>query len=255
MRTPLLSVLPCLALLTAASQAAPFSSATVTRVENKVMVSLTKSGKSEQRPAAVADVIKEKDYLRTESESRAELQFPDKSLVRVGQNTVFTFDAASRTLSLQKGAMMFYVVPGSGEAQIKTPSLTAAITGTIGKVTENMIAVLVGQLKTPWGTVHAGEAISFINGQYVIFKFDPSQAWSGKLVFFNGPLPEIPDIGPPMQLLGLPNLHWFDIEQWAMNNPSNLPQPPKPPTPPDHDEPHHTPITSGSSWSYYYSVP
>jgi len=216
--------LQCLALLVVTGlgsvyAAMPFTSATVTRVENNVEVGETVNGKSAQRPAAVSDVIKEKNYLVTENESRAELEFPDKSIVRVGQNTVFSFDAESRTLSLQKGAMIFYVPPGSGGGTIKTPSLTAAITGTIGKVSENMIACLAGQISTPWGIIHRGEALQFINGQHIIFKFDSSEAWKGKLVFFGKPLPEIPEIGSPTQLLGQPNIHAFDIQEWSITNP------------------------------------
>ncbi len=216
--------LQCLALLLAAGvgsvyAAVPFKSATITRIENKVAVGEVKGGRNALRPASVSEVISDKDFLSTESESRAELRFPDKTIVRVGQNTVFSFDADSRTLSLQKGAMIFYVPPGGEGGQIKTPSLTAAITGTIAKVTENLIAVLAGMIKTPWGDVHRGEAIEFINGQHRIFKFDLSEAWKGKLVFFGGPLPEIPEIGSPAQLLGMPNLHFFDVMEWSQVNP------------------------------------
>lgn len=212
----------CLALLLGVGSvyaAMPFNSATVTRIENKVAVGEVHGGKSVKRPAAVSDVIKEKNFLTTETESRAELEFADKTIVRVGQNTVFTFDGESRTLSLQKGTMLFYVPPGGGGGQIKTPSLTAAITGTIAKVSENMIAVLAGQLTTPWGIVHRGEAIEFVNGEHRIFKFDQSEAWRGKLVFFGGPLPEIPEIGAPADLIGRPDVHFFDIREWSEVNP------------------------------------
>ncbi len=171
----------------------PFNSATVTRLENHVLVGSHTGGS--ERPAALHDVIEAETYLLTGDQSRAELEFPDHSIVRVGQNTVFSFDAASRTLSLEKGAMLFYVPPGSGGGNIKTPSLTAAITGTVGKVSENMIAVLSGEIKTKWGTVHAGEAIGLLNGNIRIFKFNQSQAMAGYLIAWGGPLPELPEIG------------------------------------------------------------
>jgi FecR protein len=202
------------------SAAEPFTSATVTRLENKVAVGEVRSGGvTKERPAAVADVVKERDYLHTQAQSRAELQFPDSSLVRVGQNTVFSFDADSRTLSLQKGAMLFYVPPGTG-GKIKTPSLTAAITGTIGKVSENLIAVLSGELQTPYGTVHAGEAIEYRDGAVRIFAYDPSQAFSGYLMSW-GPLPELPEIRSAQAnpLFGPPDTHIYDLNELTQVNP------------------------------------
>ncbi len=211
----------------------PFTSATVTRVENHV--SIGSHGGGPERPAALHDIVEAETYLYTQDESRAELEFPDHSIVRVGQNTVFSFDAASRTLSLEKGAMLFYVPPGSGGGNIKTPSLTAAITGTVGKVSENMIAILSGQITTPWGVVHAGEAISSVHGKIVIFKFDPSQAMAGMLIAWGGPLPELPQVGGENNpIYSKPNLNFFNIlgiNQVDRRFPPFI-KPQGPPTPP-----------------------
>lgn len=188
----------------------PFTSATVTRVENHVSIGSHAGGG--ERPATLHDVIEAQTYLVTQDDSRAELEFPDHSIVRVGQDSVFSFDASSRTLSLEKGAMLFYVPPGSGGGTIKTPSLTAAITGTVAKVSSNLIAVLSGEIKTQWGTVHAGEAIDFLSGNIRIFQFDPSQALAGHLVAFGGPLPELPQIGGENnKVYKAPDLHGTDV--------------------------------------------
>ncbi len=218
----------------------PFTSATVTRLENQVTLGTHNGGK--ERPAALHDVVQAETYLFTQDKSRAELEFPDHSIVRVGQNTVFSFDAASRTLSLEKGAMLFYVPPGSGGGNIKTPSLTAAITGTVGKVSRDLIAVLSGQLKTPWGIVHAGEAIAYLNGNIRIFKYDQSQALAGYLIAWGGPLPELPEIGGETNpIYQTPDqLHLLDILGISQVNqrfnspfikPSGPPTAPKPSTP------------------------
>jgi len=217
----------------------PFDTATVTRLENHV--SLGSHAGGNERPAALHDIIKAETYLFTQDQSRAELEFPDHSIVRVGQNTVFSFDAASRTLSLEKGAMLFYVPPGSGGGNIKTPSLTAAITGTVGKVSENLIAVLSGELKTKWGTVHAGEAIAWLNGNIRIFKFDQSQALAGYLIAWGGPLPELPEIGGETNpIYELPDLRILDVIGVAgvdqhfhspFTKPPGSPTAPKPKTP------------------------
>jgi len=225
-------------LSTGARGVLPFNTATVTRVENHVMLGNHKGGN--ERPALLHDIIEAETYIFTQDQSRAELEFPDHSIVRVGQNTVFSFDANSRTLSLEKGAMLIYVPPGSGGGNIKTPSLTAAITGTVVKVAPNLMAVLSGNIKTPWGTVHAGEAIAFIDGKYKIFKFDPSQAMAGYLIAWGGPLPELPQVGLN-PIYGLPDLHLWDILGIGLVNgrfnspfikPSGPPNVPKPGPPP-----------------------
>lgn len=218
----------------------PFTSATVTRLENHV--NLGTHGGGNERPAVLHDVVQAQTYIFTQDKSRAELEFPDHSIVRVGQNTVFSFDSASRTLSLEKGAMLFYVPPGSGGGNIKTPSLTAAITGTVAKVAENLIAVLSGELKTPWGIVHAGEAIESVHGKIRIFKFDQSQAMAGYLIAWGGPLPELPEIGgennPIYQesdLLRLLDVLDVNLVNQRFNSPfikpTGAPAAPKPPIP------------------------
>ena len=70
----------------AAAQFARADSPSVTAVlsNSEVAVGETESGK--RRPAAVSDVIKAKNYVQTETESRTELEFKDRSIVRVGQN-------------------------------------------------------------------------------------------------------------------------------------------------------------------------
>jgi hypothetical protein len=215
----------------------PFDSATVTRVENQVSIGSHSGGN--ERPAAIHDVVKADTYLFTQDKSRAELEFPDRSIVRVGQNTVFSFDAASRTLSLEKGALLFYVPPGSGGGNIKTPSLTAAITGTVGKVSRDLIAVLSGEIKTPWGTVHAGEAIAYLNGNIRIFKYDQSQALAGYLIAWGGPLPELPEVGtshiysmPDLNILNVLDTNQVDQRfNSPFIKPTGPPAPPKPGNP------------------------
>jgi len=218
----------------------PFTSATITRIENHV--SLGSHAGGNEHPASLHDVIEADTYLYTEDKSRAELEFPDHSIVRIGQNTVFSFDAASRTLSLEKGAMLFYVPPGSGGGHIKTPSLTAAITGTLGKVSLNTIAILSGSLMTPWGIIHAGEAVTVISGDVRIYKFDQSQAMAGRLVAWGGPLPEVPEAGgKTTAMYGLPDTHIWDILGISQVNqryhspfikPTGPPTAPKPPAAP-----------------------
>ncbi len=181
-----------------ARAAVPFSEATVTRLQNKVSYGEQAGDASTTRPAAVQEVVKARNFLLTESDARAELKYPDGSIVRIGQNTVFTFDADSRTLSLTKGSFIFYVPKGEGGGVIKTPSLTAAITGTVGKVSTNIIAVIEGSLKLiPSGRiVTAGQFVRRNpDGTLTIDFFDPAKALDGQLMSFNGPLPPFAESG------------------------------------------------------------
>jgi hypothetical protein len=226
-----------------AQAAAPFQTATITRLENSVFLGDTAKGSKSEHPAAVSDVVKNKEYVFTATDSRAELEFPDRSLVRIGQNSVFSFESESRTLSLEKGAMLFYIPPGNG-GQIKTPSITAAVTGTIAKVLPNLIAVISGQLNTPWGIVEAGYAIENVNGRVRIFRYNPLEASKGKLYAW-GPLPELPETGAiyANPIATLPDLHWLDLQEMTQVNPrvnhfKPAPTPRPEPTPTSEHQPH-----------------
>jgi hypothetical protein len=181
----------CAALVGSASShaAMPYTQATVTRLQNTVTYGTTVQRAT--RAAKVSDVVKADSYLLTETDSRAELKYEDGSIVRIGQNTVFTFEADTRTLSLEKGSLVFYIPKGSGGGKIRTASITAAITGTIGKVSDNMIAILEGEITLiPSGRkVGAGQFAQIqADGTITIARFDPTKAMGGKLMDFGGKL-------------------------------------------------------------------
>ena len=136
------------------------------------------------------------DFSSSETDSRAELQYPDGTVVRVGQNTVFTFDSCTRTLMLDRVSLLLFLYPENSGGTIKTASLTAAITGTAGKVSDNVIAIVEGEVKlVPSGRiVHAGEfARRNADGSITIAAFDKTKVLEGKLVRFNGLMPGFPE--------------------------------------------------------------
>lgn len=198
----------------------PFDSAKVSLIENKVYVGNTKAGGNSRHPAETGANVTAMDFVATETASRAELQFKDNSIVRVGQNSIFSFEAGSRTLSLKEGSMLFYVPHNSGGGNIKTPSFTAAITGTVGKVYKNLIGVLKGEVKvTVDGKVYVvpeGWVLEVINHEVRLFKFKPGFATAGALYYFGGLLPGMPDSG------GNPN----DNSNPLLNRPTHQPEPP-----------------------------
>lgn len=149
------------------------------------------------RPAKVSDVLRANNFLRSENDSHAEIQYPDGTIVRLGQNTIFTFDAESRTLSLEKGSLLFHMPKGSGGGTIKTASLSAAITGTAGKVSDNIIAIIEGSVKLiPSGRVVKQFEFARRNadGTITIAPFDPARANDGALVNFGRHMPGFPEV-------------------------------------------------------------
>lgn len=107
--------------------AANLQSADITRIYNRVEV--LKPG-SQAKPAAVNDTVTGAEAVRTGAQSRAELMFTDKTLTRLGANTVFTFQQGTRDMELNGGTMLLQVPKNVGGAQIRTAAVTAAVTGT-----------------------------------------------------------------------------------------------------------------------------
>lgn len=117
----------CGAALLTTLQADPFKEAEVTRVVNQVSI-LKEQQKS--RPASVGDVVNAQSAVKTGVDSRAELQFPDKTITRLGSNALFRFDAGGRAMDLDGGTMLFSSPKGEGGGQVQAGAVTAAVTGT-----------------------------------------------------------------------------------------------------------------------------
>lgn len=113
----------------------PLKSATVIGMYNEVEIS---KGGTATRPAQLADTLVGRDALRTGKQSKAELEFADKSLARLGSNTIFSFDPSSRDMHLQQGKALICVPPGGNGARIASPSATAAVLG-------DVVAMRVGE--------------------------------------------------------------------------------------------------------------
>ncbi len=107
--------------------AAAFKSAEFTKVQNDVKM----LPESEQpKPAKVGDVVQGRTSVTTGSQSRAELRFDDKSITRLGSNSVFNLEQGSRTVDLKQGVLLMQVPKQMGGARVRTASVTAAVTGT-----------------------------------------------------------------------------------------------------------------------------
>ena len=76
------------------------------------------------------DVIRGNTALKTGGDSRAELEFPDLTITRVGSNALFRFLAGGREITLDGGTMLFSSPKGAGGGKVQAGAITAAVTGT-----------------------------------------------------------------------------------------------------------------------------
>ncbi len=101
--------------------------AVVTQKVNQV--TLAPSLDAQARPVSAGAVVREKNVVRTGSKSRAELEFGDKTLARIDAESIFSFDATSRTLDFERGAILFSKPKNGERVNIRSKAITAAITG------------------------------------------------------------------------------------------------------------------------------
>jgi hypothetical protein len=78
------------------------------------------------RPASINDNVHPGTAVRTGSDSRTELTFTDRTLARLGANSVFSFGEGGQDFDLANGSMLLYLPKSSGGARINTAVATAA---------------------------------------------------------------------------------------------------------------------------------
>lgn len=114
-------------LIPATSHAEKFDRAEVSKIINDVNLLLGTKG---TRPASKGAVVSGDTAVRTGLKSRAQMDFPDASIIRLGANSVFSFMKGKRDVDLEKGTILMQVPKGLGRTKIRTSSISAAITGT-----------------------------------------------------------------------------------------------------------------------------
>ena len=127
-----LSLVAMTSFLCAAGMAsgADLSQAVVRQKVNVVTLAPNLTG--EARPAAQGAVIHDENVVRTGTESRAELEFADLTLARLGSNSIFSFDAKARAMNFTQGAVLFSKPTNSGAIQLRSGAISGAITGSTG---------------------------------------------------------------------------------------------------------------------------
>ncbi len=109
------------------ASAAPLSEGELTRVINDVKVLPVETSPFAATPGAK---ISGRTAVSTGAQSRAELRFSDKTLTRMGANSIFRMDQTTRTVDLQQGVILLQVPKQLGGAKVRTAAVTAAVTGT-----------------------------------------------------------------------------------------------------------------------------
>ncbi len=106
----------------------PLTESSFTQVINdvKVMAMPAKAVKM----AKLAEPFKAPDLLQTGADSLAELTAVDKTVTRIGANTVFSFDPKGRSIRLEKGSVLFHSPTGKGGGTIRTGGASASVLGT-----------------------------------------------------------------------------------------------------------------------------
>ncbi|MEO0457845.1 MAG: FecR domain-containing protein [Cyanobacteria bacterium P01_A01_bin.114] len=122
----LVSLVSSLALSSPASAQVELTWARIEYLRNRVQLI---PSNSTARPARVSDLLGIGDALRTAASSRAELQFNDGSIARIGERATFRFTPNTRNFQLSNGTVLLLVPPGRGRSTIQTPNAVTGIQG------------------------------------------------------------------------------------------------------------------------------
>jgi mannose-6-phosphate isomerase-like protein (cupin superfamily) len=124
------------------------------------------------RPASINDNVRQGTAVRTGSDSRAELAFTDRTLARLGANSLLSFGEGE--FDFANGSILLYLPKRSGSARINTAVATAAgssFTAMAEYRPKSWIKFIVLEGR---GSVslkhHPGEARSLRAGQMIIVR-------------------------------------------------------------------------------------
>ena len=112
-------------------EAAELGSSKVTALRNCV----DKYEGEVKRPAAVGDAVVQGDSITTKENALVELSCSDSSIVRLGENSVFSYNSKERLVTVDKGTFLMHTPPGGGGVTITSGGVTGAISGTTFMVT------------------------------------------------------------------------------------------------------------------------
>jgi len=150
------------------ANAASASQARITRVTNHVQLVRPMTA---ARSASVNGIVDEDTIIRTGSSSRAELTFPDETVVRLAANTSFSFKNGTHDLSLGEGAVLVQAPKSANAVKIHAGTVASAITGTTAMIEYHpgvykfLVLEGTGRLYRPG---HPGDSVLVGPGQLVM---------------------------------------------------------------------------------------
>jgi len=173
------------------------TAATITQASGTVATSA--SATAAGHSAATGTTLHSGEFVRTGKASMAEMVLDNRTVTRVGPNTMLSYTAGTHETQLQSGTILFSKPKDGKEMTIQTPGFTAAITGTTGFVERDDKGVLLGVIE---GTVHvtvgsahavlkAGNMLVAVGSQAKVVAFDVPDFVATSAFFhrFQGALP------------------------------------------------------------------
>jgi len=161
------------ATLSVSAQCAPIQTLVFTETVKDVTIVNPSTNKS--FPAKVGDTYTPPSVIKTGTDSRCELVAEDKTVTRIGSNSLFSLQANSRDINLERGSVLFHSPTGKGGGTIRSAGATASVLGTTLIVGANpsggfktMLLEGHGQIATPGDsplTINAGQLSFAMPGQ------------------------------------------------------------------------------------------
>jgi hypothetical protein len=106
---------------------ADLSQAVVRQKVNIVTVAPRLGAKAE--PAAQGGILYDQNVVQTGTASKAELEFADRTRMRMTANAIFSFDTKTRTMNHTQGAVLVSKPTDSGAIELRSGAISGGITG------------------------------------------------------------------------------------------------------------------------------
>lgn len=106
---------------------ADLSQAVVRQKVNIVTVAPRLGAKAE--PAVQGAILYDQNVVQTGAASKAELEFADRTRMRMTANAIFTFDTKTRTMNHTQGAVLVSKPTDSGAIELRSGAISGGITG------------------------------------------------------------------------------------------------------------------------------
>jgi hypothetical protein len=103
----------------------PLEAGAFSAVKNSVL----NTDGAEKKPAQKDAKITEGNKVDTGAGSCTEMTFTDSSVLRMGQNSHFSFDSKERIIKLGQGTLLMHVPPGNGGVSIEGGGVVGAVSG------------------------------------------------------------------------------------------------------------------------------